>query len=51
MADIDYAVREAYTMQLSTEQSIKFVMTMANVNRDTAKQAIQVYQQRLAIAH
>tara|TARA_B100002019_G_scaffold291609_1_gene312284 strand:+ start:1297 stop:1452 length:156 start_codon:yes stop_codon:yes gene_type:complete len=51
MADIDYAVREAYTMQLSTEQSIKFVMTMANVDRDSAKRAIQTYQQQLAVAH
>lgn len=51
MADIDYAVREAYQMQLSTEQSIKFVMSMAKVNREQAKEAIKVYERKVIMAH
>ena len=51
MADIDYAVREAYQMQLSTEQSIKFVMSMAKVNREQAKAAIKVYERKVIMAH
>ena len=51
MADIDYAVIEAYQMQLSTEQSIKFVMNMAKVNREQAKAAIKVYERKVIMAH
>ena len=49
--EIEYAVREAFGMQLSKEQSIKFVMRMAKVDRDVAKQAMQQYQQRVMMAH
>ena len=49
--DIDYAVREAYSMQLSTEQSIRFVMKMADVDRSTAKNAIQGYLTQVIQAH
>lgn len=38
--EIEYAVQEASSMNLSTEQSIKFVMRVANCNREIAKQAI-----------
>lgn len=46
--EIEYAVQEADSMQLSTEQSIKFVMRVANCNREIAKQAIH---QRAMSAH
>lgn len=46
--EIEYAVQEADSMQLSTEQSIKFVMRVANCNREIAKQAIN---QRAMSAH
>ena len=38
--EIEYAVREAFGMQLSEEQSIKFVMRMAKVDREAAKQEL-----------
>ncbi len=38
--EIEYAVQEASSMNLSTEQSIKFVMRVSNVDREVAKQAI-----------
>ena len=38
--EIEYAVAEACNMNLSTEQSIKFVMRVANCNREIAKNAI-----------
>tara|TARA_B100001093_G_C25959938_1_gene648672 strand:+ start:341 stop:514 length:174 start_codon:yes stop_codon:yes gene_type:complete len=40
MNEIQYAVQEACSMNLSTEQSIKFVMRVSNCNREIAKQAI-----------
>jgi len=49
--DLDYAVREAYSMQLSTEQSIRFIMRMANVDRITAKNAVQSFYNRIIQAH
>lgn len=51
MADIDYAVQEAYQMQLSTEQSIKFIMSQAEVSREQAKEAMKQYQRKLVMAH
>ena len=39
-SEIEYAVQEASSMNLSTEQSIKFVMRVSNVDREVAKQAI-----------
>jgi len=38
--EIEFAVQEARTMQLSTEQSIKFIMRMADCDYQTAKSAI-----------
>ncbi len=38
--EIEYAVQEASSMNLSTEQSIRFVMRVSNCNREIAKQAI-----------
>jgi len=49
--EIEYAVREAYGMQLSEEQSIKFVMRMAKVDRDTAKQAVKKFNQSVMYSH
>jgi len=40
MNEIEYAVQEASSMNLSTEQSIKFVMRVSNCDREIAKQAI-----------
>lgn len=37
--EIEFAVQEARTMQLSTEQSIKFIMNMTGCNYATAKSA------------
>jgi hypothetical protein len=43
MNEIQYAVQEACSMNLSTEQSIKFVMRVSNCNREIAnKQSIIV---------
>ena len=39
--EIEYAVQEASSMNLSTEQSIKFVMRVASCERDIAKTAIK----------
>lgn len=49
--DIDYAIREAYSMQLSTEQSIRFVMRMADVDRSTAKNAVLRFLNQVMQAH
>ena len=49
--EIDYAVREAYSMQLSTEQSIRFVMRMVQVDRDTAKAAVDKFLRGVLQAH
>ena len=38
--EIEYAVQEASSMNLSTEQSIKFVMRVSNWSREIAKTAI-----------
>jgi hypothetical protein len=46
--EIEYAVQEASSMNLSTEQSIKFVMRVSNVDREVAKQAIN---NRAILAH
>ena len=48
--EIEYAVQEAYSMNLSTEQSIKFVMRVAPCSREVAKKALQQYQQRVMMA-
>jgi len=39
--EIEYAVSEAFMLNLSTEQGIKFVMRVSNCTREIAKQAIQ----------
>ena len=49
--DINFAVREARAMSLSEEQSIKFVMRMANVSRTVAKQAIQNFNHSVMYSH
>ena len=49
--EIDYAVREAYSMQLSTEQSIRFVMRMVQVDRDNAKVAVDKFLRGVLQAH
>lgn len=49
--EINYAVREAYSMQLSIEQSIRFVMRMADVDRSTAKNAVESYLNKVIQAH
>lgn len=49
--EIEYAVREAYSMNLGTEQSIKFIMRVAPCSREDAKLALQDYQQRVMMAH
>ena len=46
--EIEYAVQEAYSMNLSTEQSIKFVMRVSSCDREIAKTAIN---QRAMSAH
>ncbi len=38
--EIEFAVQEARTMQLSKEQTIKFIMKMAGCDYSTAKSAI-----------
>ena len=38
--EIEFAVQEARTMQLTTEQSIKFIMNMTGCDYQTAKSAI-----------
>ena len=41
--EIEYAVREAISMQLKEEQTVKFIMRMAKVDRDTAAAAMQKF--------
>ncbi len=41
--EIEYAVREAFEMNLITEQSIKFMMRVSNCSREVAKQEMQQY--------
>lgn len=38
--EIEYAVSEAFMLNLSTEQGIKFVMRVSDCSREVAKQAI-----------
>ena len=38
--EIEFAVQEARTMQLTQEQTIKFIMKMAGCDYTTAKKAI-----------
>ena len=38
--EIEFAVKETQAMQLSTEQSIKFIMRMTGCDYKTAKSAI-----------
>ena len=49
--EVEYAVREAYGMQLSEEQSIKFVMRMAKVDRNTAARAVKKYNSSVIYSH
>ena len=49
--EIEYAVQEAYSMNLSTEQSIKFIMRVAPCSREVAKKALQQYTNRVMMAH
>lgn len=49
--DILFAVQEAHAMNLSEEQSIKFVMRMANCNRTEAKIAIQNFNRSVMYSH
>jgi len=49
--EIEYAVREAFGMQLSEEQSIKFVMRMAKVDRETAKRAVKKFNHSVIYSH
>lgn len=49
--DIEYALREAHSMQLSREQSIRFVMRMADVDRTTASNAVNGFSIRIMQAH
>jgi|TARA_B100001093_G_scaffold441718_1_gene443023 hypothetical protein len=46
--EIEYAVREAFEMNLSTEQGIKFIMRVSNCNREVAKQAMQQYNSAMS---
>ena len=46
--EIEYAVSEAFMLNLSTEQGIKFVMRVSNCSREGAKTAIN---QRAMSAH
>jgi len=39
-SEVEYAVQEASSMNLSAEQSIKFVMRVSDCDREIAKQAI-----------
>ena len=48
--EIEYAVQEAYSMNLSTEQSIKFIMLVAPCSREVAKKALQQYTNRVMMA-
>jgi len=49
-SEIEYAVQEAYSMNLSTEQSIKFIMRVAPCSREVAKKALQQYTNRVVMA-
>jgi len=49
--EIEYAVKEAYQMQLNREQSIQFVMSQANVNRSTAESAVHTYKTAMYMSH
>ena len=48
MNEIQYAVQEACSMNLSTEQSIKFVMRVSNCSREVAKQEMQQYKSAMS---
>ena len=41
--EIEYAVREAISMQLNEEQTTKFIMRMAKVDRNAANMAMQKF--------
>lgn len=49
--EIEYAVREAFSMNLSTEQAIKFIMRVAPCSRESASKALQAYTKRVVMAH
>ena len=49
--EIEYAVREAFEMNLGVEQSIKFIMRVSSCDRDAAKAALIQYQNRIMMAH
>jgi len=49
--EIEYAVKEAYQMQLNREQSIQFVMNQAKCNRSTATEAVQTYVTAMYMSH
>jgi len=49
--EIDFAVREAHAMNLSEEQSIKFVMRMADCTRTEAKTAVQKFNRSVIYSH
>ena len=49
--EIEYAVREAFGMQLSEEQSIKFVMRMAKIDREIAKKAVKKFNHSVMHSH
>jgi len=48
--EIEYAVREARSMNLSTEQSIKFIMRSTGCTRSEAKAALFKNQQRVLMS-
>ena len=49
--EIEYAIREAYSMNLSFSQKIRFVMKMASVDRRTAEKALHRYMNKVSMAH
>ena len=49
--EIEYAVQEAFSMNLSTEQAIKFIMRVAPCSRESASKALQAYTKRVVMAH
>ncbi len=46
--EIEYAVREAFEMNLSTEQGIKFIMRVSDCSREVAKQEMQQYNSAMS---
>tara|TARA_B100001057_G_scaffold437945_1_gene470133 strand:+ start:48 stop:230 length:183 start_codon:yes stop_codon:yes gene_type:complete len=46
--EIEYAVREAFEMNLSTEQGIKFIMRVSNCSREVAKKEMQQYKSAMS---